>query len=339
MRSFGNRVCDCTRTDRREIFDKTKYLGKEYEKGEICAACHSFGCTGLARAFTLHVNAEHALSSPIGKSTLEMDVPNRGIARYSYTTGWTDRFSMTLSCRRALSWPHDTHWGKNHFYLPPEVVLATFLMLEYGTLGAMDQYGCGLVRMINRTALIDIMQSALKDMNEGKAKPENGVANLQDFYFFKGTVDNTALKKLCDGPIVYKGTKTQAPAPINATIRIRRLLRDAIRKIPGPRSTDLRHWLCGALNEAGSHISVGVSNGTLYGWGWVPNTGIVLKNKEHISLCFDERKTILRTIHSCLKSVCADLVWSEYNHEGDKKTPQDWQQFVQNMIATPWRKA
>ena len=337
LRSFGNRVCDCVQ--QHEIFDKTDYL--KGGDGKVCAACHSFGCTGLARAFTLHVDTKNTQPFSCEKAAFKVSLPDKGRdAYYSFAKGWTDKFSLGLSCRRALSWPCKEHRDKGHFFLPPEVILATFLMLEYGTLGAMDQYGCGLVRTLNREELVKNMQQALCEVHKGEVEPAAGYASLRDFYFFKGTLDNTELKRQCNRSISPQSQQNKNnPQSFDPIIRVRRLLRDSIRaNMTSPsRGTGLRHWLCGSLNEAGSHISVGVSRGTLYCWGWVPRAGIVLKNNDRSPNPLNEREDILRTIYSCLKSVCTDMEWREFNSVRDKKSPQDWQQFVQNMIATPWR--
>lgn len=344
LRSFEHRVCDCVQDH--ETFDKDHYMGGG--DGNVCSACHSFGCTGLARAFSLHINTKQPLSLQLKKANIKISAPNRGDTYYSLATGWTEKFSLTLSCQRALSWPCDEHRKKNHYVLPPEVVLATFIMLEYGTLGAMDQYGCGLVQTPNRKELVDTIQSALGSMHTGVMKPEPGQANLKDFYFFKGSLDNTALNELCNCTISRESLRQEgAPVAAASIIRIRRLLRDTLRSQFTNLSTgkELRHWLCGYIQKSnnaknlGSHISVSVSNGTLYGWGWVPRTGIVLTKDERVQNSLDERETILQAIHSCIKSFCPSIEWREFQSVRDKNSPQDWQQYLRDMIARPWRKA
>ena len=349
LRAFGNRVCDCVQ--KHEIFDKTDYM--EGGEGKVCAACHSFGCTGLARAFTLHINTDNTKQFSCSKEKFSVPLPEvPKIAYYAFAQGWTDKLSLSLSCRRALSWPCEAHRGKGHYFLPPEVVLATFLMLEYGTLGAMDQYGCGLVRTLNREDLAKTMQEALRAIHKGEVEPAAGYANLRDFYFFKGTLNNTELKRLCNRSISIQSQQYRnVPLYYDPIIRVRRLLRKSIRtKFTNPSiGKELRHWICGFLDQSksnyyrenprGSHISIGVSNGCLYGWGWIPRSGILTEQPLNISNWKENRDLSLQIIHDRIKSICPKMVWREYNSDRDKKSPQDWQKYVQDMIANPWRNA
>ena len=93
LRSFGHRVCDCTA--QHEIFDKENY-GKGQD-GTVCAACHTFGCTGLARAFNIHVRAENPKFSEDKKKTFKVTVPGRGVSYYAFAQGWTEELTLALS--------------------------------------------------------------------------------------------------------------------------------------------------------------------------------------------------------------------------------------------------
>ena len=96
----------------------------------------------------------------------------------------------------------------------------------------------------------------------------------------------------------------------------------------------------------GSHISIGVSGGVLHGWGWVPRTGIAGYN---ISNWSATREHILQTVYSCMKKICSSLEWKEFNPERkqnaqknperEPNAPQDWSDYVQKMIVSPWRNA
>lgn len=216
LRSFGHRVCDCVDSKKgKEVFDV-----KAPEK--ICAACHSFGCTGLARAFRLHV-------LPVKPTTCEpqekyiFSIPSRDrTVHYALAKGWEGELALSLSSNRPLSWPLSL-WKKGVVSLPPEVVLATFLMLEYGTLGALDQYGCGLVHLTNREDLLPFLREALPE--SGREKPERGLADLRDFYFFKGAFDPDTLRRLSPGGIrLQNGRPGERPlARFEHIIRLRLL--------------------------------------------------------------------------------------------------------------------
>ena len=352
LRSFGHRVCDCTA--QHEIFDKEKY--EKGQDGTVCAACHTFGCTGLARAFNIHVRAKnptsgqarafnaHAQAGNPGfseeKKTFRVTVPGRDPACYAFAQGWTEELTLALSCLRPLTWPCEEHRHQNHVALPPEMLLATFLMLEYGTLGAMDQYGRGLVDLLNREDLVPAIENCLKCVKKGSAAPEKGYASLQDFYYFRGVLDRDALKKLCNCAIALQTTSGERLlASDDSIIRIRRLLRENVRVSLShlSRAQELRHWICGSLKEpSGSHISIGVSGGMLHGWGWVPRTGIAGYN---IPNWPDERENILQTVFSCMKKICSSLEWKEFASRREANAPQDWSDYVQKMIVSPWRNA
>lgn len=346
LRSFGHEVCDCTHEKKKEVYGQDK---------DVCAACHVFGCTGLARAFTLRIEPEGNVQ---GGQKIEKCVPifEAGGKRYYYSLsqGWRGSLALALSCRRPLSWPLSREKGE--VCLPPEMLPAVFLMLEYGTLGALDQYGCGLVGMTNREALSAVVKEAALPV-EGQAKPGAGLADLKDFYFFKGKLDGAALQKKVPGAISMKKDENQRvqgqagnasrgealPGNFAHIVRLRRLLREAMRPLRDDAAhTALRHWVCGYMPQGkgggvavGSHVSLGVTEGgQLYGWGWMPEKGI-----EGISASVwpGMRQQALDDVKKALGSVCPNLTWKEFQSARDAASPREWRAYVEAMLKTPWR--
>ena len=112
------------------------------------------------------------------------------------------------------------------FTLPPEVLTALYLMLEYGTFGAYDQYGCGQVNMDadEKKAL----REACSAWKTEDRPADTGGVTLRDFFFFKGV------------------TEAQNP---EAMYEIRHDIRKLLRapSLPNPVATILIHWFCDAL--------------------------------------------------------------------------------------------
>lgn len=325
LRSFGHHVCN---SGGKEVFEKGK-------PEKICAACHSFGCTGLSRAFTLHVTP-HGEVREQTRSTLRATPSPKGY--YSIAEGWHGRVTLSLACRRPLSWSYGTHGEKGRTTLPPEVLLATLLMLEYGALGAHDQYGCGLVRLQNRDELLPLLRDCPLP-EDGCHPPEPGLANLQDFFFFRGRLDLKELEQQSGCTVSNSG-----PPSLALVVRVRRLLRDSLRE--QGRSTVLRHWMCGNIPDkssgtsrakpVGSHISLGVSEGILYGWGWLPREGIADEPCQNWPAVRDET---LNAVYCRLRRLCPELRWKEFSSSRDTCAPKVWREYVREMISRPWRDA
>ena len=326
LRSFGHWVCDCVQS--KEVFDKKK-------QGEVCAACHSFGCTGLSRAFSLRVMPENMQENG-EKATVKVTAPGRGTVHYAPAYGWQGRLTLAMSCRRPLTWPPVPNGEQGPVMLPPEVLLATLLMLEYGALGAQDQYGCGLVRLLDRDALLPKLQACSLPKDDSHASSAEGYADLRDFFFFKGSLDQQKLERQSNCTVAPQAPGQPLAPSHAATVRVRRLLRDSLRGQGG--DTTVRHWLCGTLKPeaTGSHISLGVSAGTLYGWGWLPRAGIPGLSGSHWPSL---REKALAAVHASLQGVCPDLRWKEFASAREAAAPKDWRAYVTEMIAQPWRDA
>lgn len=335
LRSFGHQVCDCVKREKKEIYNPENNAG-------VCAACHVFGCTGLARAFTLRIEPEK--SPQQGEQKIKKCVPifeaGGGKHYYSLSEGWRGNLALSFSCRRPLSWPLSSLKGETA--LPPEMLPPVFLMLEYGTLGALDQYGCGLVSMTNREELAAVVKEAALPA-EGKARPDKGLADLRDFYFFKGNIDVEALQKKTPGGVRNASTGESLPENFARIVRLRRLLREAMRPLRDDAAHKaLRHWVCGYMPQGrgggeavGSHVSLGVTeSGQLYGWGWLPRTGI---KDVSVPDWTAMREHALDDVKKALGGVCPNLTWREFNSGRDAASPKEWRAYVEAMLKTPWR--
>ena len=53
----------------------------------------------------------------------------------------------------------------------------------------------------------------------------------------------------------------------------------------------------------------------------------------------NERENILQTVFSCMKKICSSLEWKEFASRREANAPQDWSDYVQKMIVSPWRNA
>lgn len=143
------------------------------------------------------------------------------------------------------------------FTLPPEVLTALYLMLEYGTFGAYDQYGCGQVNMDadEKKAL----REACSAWKTEDRPADTGGVTLRDFFFFKGVTEAQNPEAMCE---------------------IRHDIRNLLRapSLPDPVATKLRHWFCGALGNPAQGTnyaySVDPRTGQIYGWGHFARAGV-----------------------------------------------------------------
>ncbi|MBO4793878.1 MAG: type III-B CRISPR module RAMP protein Cmr1 [Deltaproteobacteria bacterium] len=272
---------------------------------ETCPTCQIFGHTGLSRAFNVSVSAEKF--SPCEKGTLKItlnDVPGGRSEHPSYflTQGYTGRLELGLAMRR----PHEGAYA-----LPPAALTALYLMLEYGTLGAYDQYGCGLVSMKKDEE--EELRGLCADYQPSGSEAAKGALTFRDFFFFKGKVNDTDTAR--------------------AMCRIRYDMRNKIR---GPHEDRIRHEFCGCLGRNGEQ-SMGTDytlslsqNGILYGWG-------------HFSRSMDNEETrnrIVSALFNIIMAKCAtDFAWREFGsaQRDPASARKDWTTYLHDLISTPWR--
>ena len=115
----------------------------------LCDSCKLFGCTGISRAFSLQIKQHTAIKEGKKDRKITLDeykyINNKNeqiIPTYYTKIGYCGDFDLKLSVLRPS-------FDDKSFTLPHEVLTSLYLMLEYGTLGAYDQYGCGVVDFKN----------------------------------------------------------------------------------------------------------------------------------------------------------------------------------------------
>ena len=306
------------RTEKRFVCDKKTLCDyKPDEKSKICDACKIFGCTGIARAFSLSVDqySEYKKNQqyPVYLNDLKY-INKEGKTKqptYYIRTGYTGNFDISLSIVRPL-------YGSMLYILPEEVLVSLFLMIEFGTIGAYDQYGCGITNFANkeeRKKLIEICKNY--EFKNGE-KNSHGVS-LSDFFFFKCNIKNNANNNIKETPF-----------------RIRNLIRSDIRNTSSIDATT-RHLFCGYLgNRNNNGISYGTKyvlsvdkNGHLYGWGAFP------KSNPSYEQC---RNTILNIVYKKIKAFSDNnFVWRECDSSRDTFGEIKWPEFFSSLLSSPWR--
>lgn len=143
LRSLGENVCGETR------------CLNDPDSGQIpCAACRIFGCTGLGRSFALKIiDSDGKDLKPLttksvgGKNRIEIPKQSGGISRWFLTdndaSGKDGDFNILLNCMRPLE--------SNKNKISAHLQLAMHYIIHWGTLGAKDQYGYGLIQRRQKT--------------------------------------------------------------------------------------------------------------------------------------------------------------------------------------------
>ena len=288
-----------------------------YEEGKsICSLCKIFGCTGLSRVCNLSVDASQKLFQPITKSKKYTELTNHRRTtdgkspRYYFTQAYQCPITITISLHRPLL--------EGTFAIPREITTALYLMITYGTLGAYDQDGCGLMDWKDPHEAEHLKSLCLPKANPGKAAC--GIS-LRDFFFYKGQI---------------QGDGKQAMAEIRYRIR------DALRS---PFSQELRHWFCGSLGNrarkeeaSGCNYTLTIdSKGYMYGWGFYP-TASNLPYQKFVK----DRETVLDRVKKVLSDsdmAGNSLVWRECNSKRDTKGISEWPQWYADLLQSPWRMA
>ncbi len=281
----------------------------------VCPTCAIFGCTGLSRAFTVRTETpdfDHVvpkkgnLKVPLGKFVYNNSQGRQKTPSYFLTNGYRGPITLSLSMRR----PHNSS-----FTLPPEVLTALYLMLEYGTFGAYDQYGCGQVNMDadEKKAL----REACSAWKTEDRPADTGGVTLRDFFFFKGVTEAQNPEAMCE---------------------IRHDIRNLLRapSLPDPVATKLRHWFCGALGNPAQGTnyaySVDPRTGQIYGWGHFARAGVEFTKF---------RETAVRAVYDTVRKKCSgnSFVWKEFGSPRDPSSPRDWPGYLASLISTEWRQS
>lgn len=308
------------RADGRQVCTKQERCTYDKDKADkTCEMCKIFGCTGISRAFSMKVNVNEDefnkyLVNP--KEPMKIPLEEKKYFRNGRTVtptyylkyGFRGHFDIELSMRRPLD-------GKSSFILPENVLTALYLMIEYGTMGANDQYGSGIVDFVEESDREFLRKICLKHISAQKSA-SRGVS-LRDFFFFKGKVITSNVPKS-----VPRGMC---------------LIRNSIREGMRQSRPELRHWFCGSLkqdqkngNNSGSKYVMGVDEmGCLYGWGFYP--------RDH-SQYGEERDFVLDLVRKSVRNYAGEgYQWIEFAPEKSSKD-MDWNSFFTSLLGEkPWR--
>lgn len=293
LRSFGKYTCNITNNDDRCLYDpkNNRYA---------CSACKIFGCTNLGRSFRMKVIEGKRLTTVSSKKILLRDQEYTQNNRHKIPTyypkgGLHGTFSIGLIPLRGDG-------------LSSYLVAGLKLMLDWGSLGAQDQYGQGLV----------------------KAETEKLADHLQQLSFSSGDATDTYdLPKFSDFFFFYCEMKDSEQYNEEHQFKIRNKVRNSLRENQDQRS--LRHYFCGSLSnpKQGTKYNISQYNNKLFGWGWFPRSG---EHSQSRDLCLNNLKNELKKI------ACNDsLYWKEYNSSRDQDSPSTWSEYVWNMLNKSWR--
>lgn len=298
LRAQGRAVCNINRTegeDKRCVYDPKK-------PDLICDACKIFGCTGLGRSFRMQIvndkNMKHFQNVKVVLSELSYIINNKTKTPewpLQKKNGMVGKMTLQITSLRPRN-------------LSKEIHVALHLIIHWGTLGALDQYGYGVV-----TADTKDLDLSTDNANSVDAMHNdiNG-PSLCDFFFFHGQNK-------------FESEKTP--------FLIRAHTRSALRKAPADKP--LRHYFCGSLqktqNIGGTRFNIAaLDDGTMTGWGYFPRTGAYHAERDR-----------------CLDALCANFTshctqgtvhWKEYQSSRDNcGSAGEWDAFLRELIENPWR--
>ena len=301
-RSLGHKnICDITNSGTYGGINRDIYDSEDHPY--VCLVCEVFGCTGKGRSFSLRVCDEKISNEPIGPIVLnERKYVVNGrtkIPRYlDGSPGKYGSFSLELTQMRP-----GTHFS--------ELAAGLAIMLNWGTLGARDQYGYGLVKATLPNELVNLAMDAIPPHDSGDAGTPDR-ATLRDFFFFCSTAK--------DYPEIRK-----QPQPF--------LIRHDVRNDPALRSDNsLRHYWGGKLNKFGTNFNLGITaDNAILGWGWFPRHGQFDSAQRDICLEALKREVINHSEPGTAR-------WKEFGSSRDTcKSPGIWPDFLKDLISTTWR--
>ena len=281
VRSLGKRVCNIT-DETKDIYDKE--TGKD-----ICRVCEIFGCTGKGRSFSLRVSGE-GKEEGMGEIRLTEYRYEKPHGRWNIPAwflkdkGKTGNFEIRVMPLRKVG-------------ISPELALALVLMLKWGSLGAKDQFGYGLIEATLPKALIELAQAV---PNNGKT-PYNGLS-LQDFFYFTARGENQ---------------------DNNLPFRIRYCVRQSLRE-----NERLRHYFCGTImkrDKSATKFNIGMAGNSIRGWGFFPKDGKFSNGRD---ICLNNLKETIGRL--CNENT---LLWREFDSERDSAMQgENWPHFLESLL-------
>jgi CRISPR-associated protein Cmr1 len=278
VRSFGEEVCDITSDNEKDTYDKET-------NSNICKVCEIFGCTGKGRSFSLKVSGQ-GKNQGMGKIELtDYQHGRKPPAWFLREPGKMGDFRVEILPLRDKT-------------ISPKLALALALMLKWGTLGAKDQFGFGLVEAEIPDRLIELAKQAVPT-KENEAY--NGLS-FQDFFYFNARAEEQDLR-----------------LPFEIRYLVRRSLAE---------SMPLRHYFCGSMmgrDKCATKFNIGLAEERIRGWGFFPKKGRFSNNRDQC----------LNNLKNTIAEKCAEesLLWREYHSVRDPEMGRlTWPQFLEELL-------
>jgi CRISPR-associated protein Cmr1 len=294
FRALGEKVCDIT--------GKNKCIYDKQKNKNICKVCELFGCTGKSRSFILKLRA------------------------FSYDEKREERLSLyEYKYKKKYGGIKDPTWylkpGFNNCdfilqiipllsqQIDPIIVFLLKTMLDWGTIGAQDQYGYGVVESVDnfldRIKIQDNIFNKLRKTSLSSDYPAFG-----DFFFFIGRIK--------------KGNN-----PKKIPFEIRYQVRSALKTKPRDKKEErLRHYFCGStmkFDKSATKYNIALTpDGILRGWGWFPSKGELGKHRDD---CLDLLKKQINKF-----VIPGTLKWKEFASKRDNvNSAKSWPEFLQEL--------
>jgi len=298
MRTLGKRACNIT-GQQPCLYSKDSPV--------VCDVCNFFGCTGKGRSFALKLSVTTGLErTNIGRIEIDECAYEKNGQTINPTwpltgNGLKGNFSLHLSPLRPGG-------------IRPELALALVLMLQWGTLGAKDQFGYGVISTEIPAELKQLAQKALPTA----ANAATQGLSLRDFFFFQA--DNTP---------------SNPKIPYKIRCKVRQSLRDPDDQL------NLRHYFCGFMARGGSiatkynmgWVSAG-NTGQLTGWGYFPREGIKFSSDR--DNCLNLLKDQIE-FYATRPNQNPQLKWREFDSNRDTGSRiSDVRQYLENLLEGDW---
>lgn len=300
LRSFGYKICDVTNQGCIHEPEKEK---------KACPGCQIFGCTGLSRSFQMQIVPDGKIKSQPHEIVYRKQ---RKELATLVSKGLSGKFKLKLVPLR----PEFSNTNISNFSY---ALIGLFLLLKWGTIGARDQYGHGLVKAgIDKDYIVPIkglIEEERKNTKQKEKKQKKSGLSFENFFFFKADIDYNKV--------------SSAKEAFNFRAAVRRQF---------SKEKNLRHYFCGSLrkiysndkiifDKAATNYNFAIVDNKVIGWGAYPVDGPFGSYREH---CLD---ILQNELHKFYPS----YTWKEFNSNRDNcNSPKDFEDYLFDMIDMPW---
>ncbi len=259
----------------------------------------------------MKVIEEHLETKTIG--TVRLDERRRGTPPNTITPRYLDDYcarhgGFTIQLNQMRSVP-----------IAPPVLASLVIQLNWGSLGARDQYGYGFVKPTQPNGF-DI--NSLIPITAVAAHINGPIGNqhaLEDFFYFKASASRT-------DDLTSSSTLEFRKIPFI----IRHDTRNCVRTLS---NTSVRHFFFGKINgqnRQGTRFNIGITiDNTLLGWGWFPRHG---DHAAHRNACLDVLKA------EVTRHATGSILWKEFNSTRDNcGSATTWSAFLTELLTSSWR--